>query len=40
MVVVVGRGDVADVGGMIVVNELTKEGSAHHDDIARNDERR
>ena len=33
MVVVVGRGDVADVGGMVVVNELTKEGSAHHDDI-------
>ena len=33
VVIVVGHGDVADMGGMVVVNELTKEGSAHHDDI-------
>ena len=37
-----GRGDVADVGGMVVVNELTWDegGGAHRDNIARNDERR
>ena len=35
-----GRGDVADMGGMVVVNELTWDegGAAHHDNIARNDE--
>ena len=33
MVIVVGRGDVADVHGMVVVNELMEEGSAHHDNI-------
>ena len=38
VVIVVGSGDVADVGGMVVVNELMKEGGAHHDNIARNDE--
>ena len=41
MVVVMGRGDVADVGGMVIVNELTWDegGGAHCDNIARNDER-
>ena len=37
-----GHGDVADVGGMVIVNELTWDegGGAHCDNIARNDERR
>ena len=33
MVVVVGCGDMADVHGMVIVNELMEEGSAHHDNI-------